>query len=126
MIPNALSIQCTIYCDTYSGDTLIGTKSTTLTASVNQTTNKPDVSAVITDTNAVSTALTGDNSKIVKYISNAHTVISSTPKNSATISSVKVTCGDGKSATTSTNTINAVESGTFTVEATDSRGLKVQ
>jgi hypothetical protein len=124
LIPNALTIGCTIKCETYNGASYIGESTTTMTASVDQNTNKPDVSGAITDTNAVSTALTGDSSKIVKYISNARTVITSTAKNSATISSVKVTCADGKSSTLATSTLNAVESGTFTVEATDSRGIK--
>ena len=125
LIPNATSISCEILCETYNGVAYIGSASTTMTATVDATTNAPTVSAVITDVNTLTASLTGDASnKIVKYISNARTQITATGKNSATISSVKVTCGDGKTASILDSTLNAVESGLFTVEATDSRGLK--
>lgn len=124
LIPNAKTINCEILCETYNGASYIGANSTSMTASVDEVANAPDVSAVITDVNSLTVGLTGNNNNIVKFISNARTQITATPKNSATISSYKVTCGDGKTASTQDSTLNAVESGSFTVEATDSRGIK--
>jgi len=123
-IPNVKYGTVTLYCDTYSGSTLIGTTSTTFKATVNEITNAPDVSAIIIDTNSISTALTNNVNNLIKFISNANVTITSAAKNSATISSVKVICADGKYATTANSTLNGVESGVFIVEATDSRGIK--
>lgn len=123
LIPNSLSTTVTVYCDTYSGDTLIGTKQTTFKANVNQDDNKPDVSATLEDINPVTFRITNDSTKLIKFFSNVKTIISATAKNSATIKSYKVVCGDGKTATTQTSTINGVESGIFNIYVTDSRGL---
>lgn len=122
-IPNTASGNCKIYCDTYSGDTLIETKSCIFITSVNQTTNKPEVSAVITDTNTLTVALTGSSNKLVKYASNANIVITTSAKNSASITSVGVTCADGKSSNQVSSTLNGVEAGSFNVTAIDSRTL---
>jgi hypothetical protein len=124
-IPNATSGTCTITCETYSGTTLIGTPTTTtFVASTSEALCKPTVTATITDTNATTVALTGNNQTLVKFFSNANVVITATPKNSATISSYSVVCGDGKSATTANSTLNAVESGSFTIFAKDSRNYQ--
>lgn len=120
-IPNATNGKGTITCDTYDGDTLIGTSTCTFNAFVIN--SEPTISATIVDTNETTTALTGDNNKLVKYFSNAEVKITATAKNSASIKSQKVSCEDGKSATTSTSTLNKVESGKFTISAIDSRGL---
>lgn len=121
-IPNALSGTCTVTCKTYNGATLIGTSQTTFAANVNQTTNKPDVSATIVDSNSTTVALTGDSSKFVKYISNAQFSITATAKNSSTITSRSIVCG-GLSSTSASGTLTGVESGTFVVSATDSRSI---
>ena len=121
-IPNAASGMCTVYCDTYNGGTLIGTSSTTFTATVNATTNKPDVTAAITDSNNETVALTGNNQKMVKYFSNAAYAITATAKNSATVSSRSINCGS-LSGSSSSGTLAGVESESFVVTATDSRDL---
>lgn len=118
-IPNNVSGVCKIYCDTYNGDTLIGTTSTIFTATVGVA-NKPDVSATIIDD--VATALTGNNQHFVKFISSAVFNITSTPKNSATIVSRSIVCG-AKSSTSASGTLTEVESAIFVVTTTDSRGL---
>ena len=120
-IPSAKSGKGTITCETYSGDTLVGTSNCTFNVFVIN--SEPEVSATIEDTNATTIALTGDKNKLVKYFSNAKVVITATAKNSATIKSQKVVCEDGKSAKTTTSTLNNVESGKFTISAVDSRGL---
>lgn len=121
-IPSAKSGQGTITCQTYSGNTLIGTKTCTFNAMVLESTNKPTVTATVADVNASTIALTGDENKLVKYFSNAQVEITATAKNSATIKSQKVVCG-AKIGTSASNILNGVESGTFNLSCTDSRGF---
>lgn len=119
-IPSANSGTGTITCQTYSGDTLIGTSSCTFNAFVIN--SNPSISATVEDTNTSAIQATGDKNKLIRYISNAKVVITATPKNSSTISSVKVVNGS-QTKTTASSTINAVDSGTFNVSCVDSRGL---
>lgn len=119
-IPNAKSAKVTITCDTYSGNTKVGTKTTT--ANVFVINSEPTVDASIEDVNKNTVALTGDSNKIIKYMSTAKVDITATAKNSATIKSRKVTCGN-KSGTSTSNTLNSVESGIFVVSCSDSRGF---
>ena len=119
-IPNAKSGKVTITCDTYSGDTKIGSKTTT--ANMFVINSEPTVDATIEDVNPTTIALTGDSNKIVKYFSNAKVDITAKAKNSATIVSRKVTCGN-KSGTSESNTLNNVESNIFDVTCKDSRGF---
>ena len=120
-IPNSKSGTGTITCDTYNGSTLIGSKSTSFTATVNESASKPTLSPTAVDSNSATTALTGNNSKFIKYYSNASVATGAQARNSATLKSQKITCG-AKSITSASGTINAVESGSFTFSATDSRG----
>ena len=120
-IPNAKSGTGTITCQTYKGSNLIGSKSTTFTATVSESLSKPTLNPTAVDSNTVTTALTGDSSKFIKYYSNAAVATGAAARNSATLKSYKITCG-AKSLTSASGTINAVESGSFTFSATDSRG----
>lgn len=119
-IPNATNGTGTITCETYSGNTLIGSSTCTFHAFVIN--SNPSVSATVVDVNATTKALTGDENKLIKYYSNAKVTITATAKNSATIKSQKVVCG-AKSATTASSTLNNVETGIFDVSCMDSRGL---
>ena len=120
-IPNDKSGTGTITCDTYNGSTLIGSKPTYFTATVNESASKPTLNPTAVDSNATTTALTGDSSKFIKYYSNAAVTTGAQARNSATLTSQKITCG-AKSISSASGTINSVESGTFTFSATDSRG----
>ena len=120
-IPNAKSGTGTITCQTYNGSTLIGSKSTSFTATVSESASKPTLSPTVVDSNTTTTALTGDSAKFIKYYSNASVATGAKARNSATLKSQKITCG-AKSLTTASGTISAVESGSFTFSATDSRG----
>ena len=120
-IPNSKSGTGTITCDTYSGSTLIGSKSTSFTATVSESASKPTLSPTAVDSNNTTIALTGNSSKFIKYYSNASVATGAQARNSATLKSQKITCG-AKSITSASGTINAVESGSFTFSATDSRG----
>lgn len=119
-IPNANSGKGTITCSTYSGNTLIGTSTCTFNAFV--VNSNPTISGTVEDTNTSAITATGDKNKLIRYISNAKVVITATAKNSATISSVKVVNGS-QTKTTSTSTINSIDSGTFSLSCVDSRGL---
>ena len=120
-IPNSKSGTGTITCQTYNGSTLIGSKSTSFTATVSESSSKPTLSPTVSDSNSTTTALTGNSSKFIKYYSNASVATGAQARNSATLKSQKITCG-AKSITSASGTINAVESGSFTFSATDSRG----
>ena len=120
-IPNDKSGTGTITCYTYNGSTLIGSKPTSFTATVNESASKPTLNPTAIDSNATTTALTGDSSKFIKYYSNASVSTGAQARNSATLKSQKITCG-AKSISSASGTINSVESGSFTFSATDSRG----
>ena len=120
-IPNAKSGTGTITCKTYSGDTLLGTKTCSFTATTNESLCKPTLSPTVEDSNSQSIALTGNANTFIRYISDAAITSGAAARNSATLKSIKVTCGS-QSITTSTGIIQKVDSGTFTFTATDSRG----
>ena len=120
-IPNAKSGTGTITCNTYSGDTLLGTKTCSFTATTNESLCKPTLSPKVEDSNSEAVALTGNANTFIRYISDAAITSGAAARNSATLKSIKVTCGS-QSITTSTGTIQKVDSGTFTFTATDSRG----
>ncbi len=119
---NILSAKCTIICETYSGDILIGTKETTFNVSINAAINKPDIDATFEDINELATSLTGSNNKLIKFVSEVKVTMTATAKNGATIVSKKIICGDGKSLNDN-GTLSLVESGKFTITAIDSRGI---
>ena len=121
-IPNASSGVCTITCETFNGNTSLGTKTTTFNVLVDPDTNKPTVSGTIATTDSLSNTLTGGTSTIIRYVSNVQATITATGKNSATIASKLIKCDDGQQLTAS-GTMNKVGSGTFTFSAVDSRGL---
>ena len=121
IIPNSKSGTGTITCDTYNGSTKIGTKTCTFTATVSESASKPTLSPTVVDNNSTTIALTGDNTKFIKYYSNAAVTTGAEARNSATLASQKITCGS-KSISSASGTINKVESGSFKFSATDSRG----
>lgn len=121
-IPSAKSGSGTITCETFSGSTSVGIKTCTFNAMVLESTNKPTITATVADVNASTVALTGDANKLVKYFSNAQVNITATAKNSATIKSQKVVSGS-KTGTSASNILSGVESGTFNLSCTDSRGF---
>ena len=119
-IPNSTSGKGTITCDTYNGNTKIGTKTCTFTVTVSKSTSRPTLSPTVVDNNSTTTALTGDNTKFIKYYSNAAVTTGAEARNSATLVSQKITCGS-KSISSGSGTINKVEDDTFKFSATDSR-----
>lgn len=126
-IPNNTSGTGTIYCDTYNGDTLIGTSAVNFTARVDENQSKPTVSSSVVSVNK--TLATGYTTKdltdsdyiFIKGVSDAQVTVSATAKNSASISSYR-TVNNSKVYTSSSFSISNIEDPRFDVSATDSRG----
>ena len=118
-IPNAKTGTVTLTCTTYSGDTAIGTSNTEFTITASEEKCKPTISATLIDSNATTVALTGDNSKLIKYKSTAKVTPTATAKNSATIKKITV---NGVEMSGSYIEFKNVQSETFKAVATDSRG----
>lgn len=117
-IPSAKSATCTLTCKTYnSSGTLMGTKTASFTATVSDA-SKPAVSGTVVDVNATTLHLTGDANKLIRYRSTARATITASGRNSATITAKTV---NGQAIST-TKDFSAVETGSFTFAATDSRG----
>lgn len=124
-IPNDKKAEITVTCETFNGSTSLGTNTCKFTANANENACKPTLSyESILDTNEKSKAVTKDNTKFVKGVSNAQiSGVSATGNNSAKIKLIEFKCDtQTKTVTDGTATINAVTSGTFSLVATDSRG----
>ena len=120
-IPNASSGYGEITCQTYEGNTLIGTSKAGFYAYAVRQDCLPEVTATIVDTNSQVTALTGSTSKFVNYISKPKVTVTATPKNSATIKTINID-NVGLIATESPYTFNTMYDKYFKITATDSRG----
>jgi len=128
-IPSANSGTGTITCETYSGDTLVGTSTCSFTAKVTNS-NPTFASSNVTykDTNTTITAITGNNQHIVRNLSNLKvTITSATAKNSASISKYEITFNGVTKSLTSAGTvdfgtINLSSNANINVKVTDSRG----
>lgn len=120
-IPNGTTGYGSVTCETYSGDTLIGTATANFNAYAKEEEAKPSVSAIIVDTNADTIALTGDSSKLIKYLSKPKVTITATPKLSSTIKSKKILWGDGTTSTDTATFSDGVTDSYVAVSAIDSR-----
>lgn len=121
-IPNGRTGYGSVTCETYRGDTLIGTKSTNFQAYAVESECYPTVSGTIVDTNSKTTALTGNSSKLIKYLSIPKVTVAATPKYSSSIKSRKILWGDGQTSTNTEQTFSSgVTNNNVTVTATDSR-----
>ena len=113
------SISGTMTVQTYSGNTLIGSKSTSFTLYAKESDCVPTITATIVDINSDTLALTGDNNKIVKGYSNAQVTFAITTKNGATLSSKTI---NGAALNTSPQVIEGTNTNVFSIVAVDSRG----
>lgn len=119
MIPNSKTGTGLIVVDTYSGDSFIGESTQTLTINTSEARCKPDIAVSIKDVNEETIALTGDSSKLIKYKSMAYIKTMSTSKNYA---SIKNTIVNNVLIENNEMWIQNVETETFIIQTTDSRG----
>lgn len=120
-IPNDPNGWGAIYCETFNGNTSLGTTSCTFTATAAKNLCDPSVSGTVVDTNATTLALTGGsdtNTILIRYKSTAKCTISASPKNSASISTKQI---NGVTPNNDIVTFNNVSDTSFTFKATDTR-----
>lgn len=129
-IPNATSGTMVITCKTYNGTTLVGTTTTNVTCYV--TNSNPTFNVAYQDTNSTTTTITGNNQQIIQNKSTVQfNITSASAKNSATLSSVKITINGVtqtqsiSSATLNFNygVVNVAQNINASVQLIDSRGL---
>ena len=128
-IPNAKSSWGRVTCQTYNGSTLIGSSEARFDVYVNESSNKPTISATVVDSNSKTKTLTGDENKLIKYYSTAKFTVTGSPKNSATIKTLNATYNGNTTsktgASTWTDQYSGCVSGSYSFTATDSRGFSV-
>lgn len=131
VIPNSKSGAGTIFCTTYdSSGAVVGEESRcNFTANANEGSSTPVFASgypIIKDTNSVTKALTGDESKLIRYASTAYVEIGAEGRNYATIARQKVKNNTAyhEEFTNDLVTISFgnVASGLFSFELEDSRG----
>ena len=81
----------------------------------------PTLSPTANDVNPTTVALTGDNSKAIKYHSNIEVSAGAQTKKEATVSALSITCGSSK-ITNASGTFIGADSGKIFFGVTDSRG----
>lgn len=104
---------------TYNGSTQLGNNGYLFNIPLKQT--NPIVSATYEDTNSSTIALTGNSSKIVKYVSQPKVTITATPQQMADITSYSTIWGNSSSTTQETTFVNGIDSNILQVSAKDSR-----
>lgn len=114
-MPDAKEKTITLTCVTYVGSSEIG-RSTATAKVKTPATFAPVVSAKVVDINPVTIDLTGNASRLIRGASTAKATIEATALRGATIKSTKI---NGVSA--EDLEVEAVQNGTFTFSATDSR-----
>ena len=80
-IPNSTSGYGTVTCTTYNGSTVIGTTTAGFYAYAVKANCVPTVSGTVVDTNTATIAVTGDASKLVRYLSKPKGTLTATAKN---------------------------------------------
>lgn len=113
---NTVSVK--FFVRTIIGDTTYHSSVTKTLTLVNY---MPTLAPVAKDIGDVTTKLTGDSNKIIKYFNYISIATGAAARKEATISSQSVSCG-GKSITTATGALQNVESAEFNFSVTDNRG----
>lgn len=87
--------------------------------------HEPILNPTVNDTNNVTTALTGNNSKFIKYFSSLYFDTGAVARKEATIDSQYIICGtqSKEDYTSLTGTFNNIDSNTVYFGVTDSRGV---
>lgn len=108
-----------VYLYTYSGNTQLGYEIYTFNIPIKEI--SPTVSATFVDTNSTTISLTGNSSKIVKYISKPKVTITAQAQQQADISSYSTVWGNSSSTAQETTFSSGIDSNILTVSAKDSR-----
>lgn len=109
---------CTLVCSTYSGQTLIGTKTAQFTVRTDPALCAPQLSGTVTEGNPLVAELTGGKS-FIRYISQGVCTIHAQGRYGATITQKRIA---GIPVTEDTLTLSALEQDTVQFSCTDSRG----
>lgn len=120
--PDDISLGGTIYCDTYSGNTLIGTTETSFTCYAVEKDCKPTIAIRVIDVASNTKMLTDDENVIIKGMSNAKMMITYTFKNHAYYGSLTASNGNVSYSNQIEVTFEDATSPVFTAKVTDSRG----
>lgn len=120
--PDDISLGGTVYCDTYSGDTLVGTTETSFTCYAVEKDCKPTIEIRVIDVANNTKMLTDDENVIIKGMSNAKMMITYSFKNHGYYGSLTASNGS----VTFNNQVEVIfenaTSPVFTAKVTDSRG----
>ena len=131
-IPNEIATEMgnisqtyvTLGCYTYNGKTLVG-QTTTKIIVYKDNSARPTATVSIKDTNSTTTALTGNTSTFIKYMSNAQVKVTAVANSSgATISSIAIK-NSGKTLAGPTATFTGITANTFTISIKDSYGNQI-
>lgn len=121
-IPNAKSGVGALWCDTYSGGTLLGSTSISFTAYADEADAKPTVSFSYT-TDIITQSITGYVDGVIKGVTDINYTITGTAKYSSTISKYYLSKNSSLlQETNSEGTITDADSNTYYVAVKDSRG----
>jgi len=135
-IPSSVSSVCTLTCKTYSSTSSTSQLGSSTTASFtvtvpNDNTNAPQITVhTVYDTNSVTLALTGDSSRLVKYVSNAECTMSANSQRGATLKTATIggvsvmPSGTPTSISGVTRTYQGVTDTSFEFAVSDSRGFR--
>lgn len=124
-IPSQNSIVGTLYCDTYNGNSLIGTTSTSITANVPSNATPTVSAAALSDTISTPSGFTGfikNKSKLIFNMSNSFSSQYSSPLNYFVISLNGSQIYSGSSTSYTMTTPISKTSNTYTLTAYDKRG----
>lgn len=121
-IQNSQSGSGTMYCETFNGNTSIGTKSCTFYLYAKESDCKPNLTVTVVDTNSDVTALLGSNTKFLRYLSKPQVTLTPTAKYSSSITNYTISANN-ENHNNSTYTFNTLENNTITGYVKDSRGF---
>lgn len=119
-IPKAKTGKCTLTVKTYDGTSQVGTiQTTTFTVTAPEAECRPIVSGTVVDINDATVELTGDDSVMVRYCSEASCEITAEARKSATVSEKKI---GGTVVTGNSRTISGIAASSVEFYVKDSRG----
>ena len=130
---DSTSVNLTLNWCTYSGSTQKNIDTKTVKVKIKESDNSPqNMTVSLTDINKVTSALTGNSSKLIKGYSNAKLTVTTKPtyaiNNQGAIKNYYFNCDDGSETITESTseiskTYSGVKSSIFSVKATDRRGF---